>query len=429
MRSVRNAAAARATLESLLRFGIRLDLTRMRSLMRTLGDPQASLAAVHIVGTNGKSSTTRMCAAALGASGLRVGAYLSPHIVSLEERVQVDGVPISSERFDRLTSRVLDAADDVAQELGEGPTQFEVLTAIAFLAFGEADVDAVCLEAGLGGRLDATNVLDARVVGLTNIGLDHTALLGDTPEQILGEKIAVVSAGAVVVLGELSDALVELATREARSRGARSVLRVAPGGSRDRGRPPGRRLPAPERGARRRLRPCLSGSASARRPGGAARDRDGGTAGSPRAASWTAARAARRRAQPARDARARRRAGRDARQPAPTCGARRVAGRQGRSRDPRPARAARRSSDRDLERRAGSARSRGGRGARARGRCAGRGAGRHRAGTRGRALGGRPGGRCRDLRHPLSALAISRARNGRDRLWVARCSAPCSCSS
>jgi dihydrofolate synthase/folylpolyglutamate synthase len=228
MRSVRNAATARATLESLLRFGIRLDLTRMKSLMRMLGDPQASLAAVHIVGTNGKSSTTRMCAAALGASGLRVGAYLSPHIVSLEERVQVDGVPISAERFDRLTSRVLDAADGVAQELGEGPTQFEVLTAIAFLAFVEANVDAVCLEAGLGGRLDATNVLDAQVVGLTNIGLDHTALLGDTPEQILGEKIAVVSAGAVVVLGELGDALVELATREARSRGARSVLRVGP---------------------------------------------------------------------------------------------------------------------------------------------------------------------------------------------------------
>jgi dihydrofolate synthase/folylpolyglutamate synthase len=228
MRSVRNAAAARATLEALLRFGIRLDLTRMRSLMRMLGDPQRSLAAVHIVGTNGKSSTTRMCAAALGASGLRVGAYLSPHIVSLEERVQVDGIPIAPERFDRLTSRVLDVADDVARALGEGPTQFEVLTAIAFLAFDELHVDAVCLEAGLGGRLDATNVLDARVVGLTNIGLDHTALLGDTPEQILGEKIAVVSAGSVVVLGELSDALAELATDEARSRGARSVVRVEP---------------------------------------------------------------------------------------------------------------------------------------------------------------------------------------------------------
>jgi dihydrofolate synthase/folylpolyglutamate synthase len=228
MRSVRNAAAARATLESLLRFGIRLDLTRMRALMRILGDPQAELPAVHIVGTNGKSSTTRMCAAALGASGLRVGAYLSPHIVSLEERVQIDGVPVSGASFDRLTVTVLDAGDAVAEELGEGPTQFEVLTAVAFLAFEEAKVDAVCLEAGLGGRLDATNVLDARVVGLTNIGLDHTALLGDTPQLILGEKIAVVSAGAVVVLGELSDELAELATRDARERGARVVQRVAP---------------------------------------------------------------------------------------------------------------------------------------------------------------------------------------------------------
>jgi dihydrofolate synthase/folylpolyglutamate synthase len=228
MRSVRSSAAARAALESLVRFGIRLDLARMRSLMRALGDPQAGLAAVHIVGTNGKSSTTRMCAAALTASGLRVGAYLSPHIVSYEERVQLDGVPLAPEQFDRLVGDVLDAAQGVDEELGEGPTQFEVLTAIAFLAFGEAGLDAVCLEAGLGGRLDATNVLDARVVGLTNVGLDHTAVLGDTPEQILGEKIAVVSPGAVVVLGELSDDLAALATREAEERGARAVLHVSP---------------------------------------------------------------------------------------------------------------------------------------------------------------------------------------------------------
>jgi dihydrofolate synthase / folylpolyglutamate synthase len=228
MRSVRSSAAARAALDSLVRFGIRLDLARMRSLMHALGDPQARLSAVHIVGTNGKSSTTRMCAAALSASGLRVGAYLSPHIVSIEERVQLDGVPLAPDRFDRLVALVLDAADGVADELGEGPTQFEALTAVAFLAFGEADLDAVCLEAGLGGRLDATNVLDARVVGLTNVGLDHTAVLGDTPEQILREKIAVVSPGAVVVLGELSDELAGLATREATERGARTVLRVSP---------------------------------------------------------------------------------------------------------------------------------------------------------------------------------------------------------
>jgi dihydrofolate synthase/folylpolyglutamate synthase len=226
MRSVRSPAAARAALESLLRFGIRLDLARMRSLMRALGDPQVKLAAVHIVGTNGKSSTTRMCAAALTASGLRVGAYLSPHIVSIEERVQIAGVALSAERFDRLVANVLDAAATVTDELGEGPTQFEALTAVAFLAFGEAGLDAVCVEAGLGGRLDATNVLDARVVGLTNVGFDHTALLGGTLEEILGEKIAVVSPGAVVVLGDLSDGLAELAARRARELGARAVLRV-----------------------------------------------------------------------------------------------------------------------------------------------------------------------------------------------------------
>jgi dihydrofolate synthase/folylpolyglutamate synthase len=226
MRSVRSPAAARAALESLLRFGIRLDLTRMRSLMRALGDPQASLAAVHIVGTNGKSSTTRMCAAALTATDLRVGAYLSPHIVSIEERVQIAGVPLTAERFDGLVAQVLDAAATVTDELGEGPTQFEALTAVAFLAFGEAGLDAVCVEAGLGGRLDATNVLDARVVGLTNVGFDHTALLGDTLEEILGEKVAVVSPGAIVVLGDLSDALVERATRQAHELGAHAVRRV-----------------------------------------------------------------------------------------------------------------------------------------------------------------------------------------------------------
>jgi dihydrofolate synthase / folylpolyglutamate synthase len=226
---VRSAAAARVALDALERFGVRLDLARMRALMRALGDPQASLAAVHVVGTNGKSSTTRMCAAALAASGLRVGAYLSPHVVRIEERVQVDGLPLSAARFDRLAKAVLDAADGVADELGEGPTQFEALTAIAFLAFGEERLDVACVEAGLGGRLDATNVLDARVVGLTNVGLDHTAVLGDTPEQILAEKIAVVSPGAIVVLGELSDELVELATADAKARGAREVVRVSPG--------------------------------------------------------------------------------------------------------------------------------------------------------------------------------------------------------
>jgi dihydrofolate synthase/folylpolyglutamate synthase len=228
-RALRSSAEARTALDALERFGIRLDLDRMRALMRALGDPQAQLSAVHIVGTNGKSSTTRMCAAALTASGLRVGTYLSPHIVGLEERVQLDGVALDADRFDRIVVQVLEAADGVADELGEGPTQFEALTAVAFVAFAEEGLDAVCVEAGLGGRLDATNVLDARVVGLTNVGLDHTAVLGDTPLAIMGEKIAVVSPGAVVVLGELSDELAEAATADALARGAREVRHVSAG--------------------------------------------------------------------------------------------------------------------------------------------------------------------------------------------------------
>ena len=227
MPSVRSAAAARVALDGLVRFGIRLDLARMQALMRALGDPQASLAAVHIVGTNGKSSTTRMCAAALAASGLRVGTYLSPHVLASRNACSSTACRCRRRASTGSAAAVLDAADGVADELGEGPTQFEALTAIAFLAFGEERLDGVCVEAGLGGRLDATNVLDARVVGLTNVGLDHTAVLGDTTEQILREKIAVVSPGAIVVLGELSDELARLATADAKARGARKVLRVA----------------------------------------------------------------------------------------------------------------------------------------------------------------------------------------------------------
>ncbi len=324
MPSVRSAAAARVALDALERFGVRLDLARMQALMRALGDPQASLAAVHIVGTNGKSSTTRMSAAALAASGLRVGTYLSPHVLRIEERVQLDGVPLSSARFDRLAAAVLDAADGVADELGEGPTQFEALTAIAFLAFGEERLDAICVEAGLGGRLDATNVLDARVVGLTNVGLDHTAVLGDTPEQILKEKIAVVSPGAIVVLGELSEELARLG--DGGREGARSA-QGAPGGTgRSRGRrgPARRGLPAPERGARAGL--CTRVPRADRaRPGARAHGRRRGAAAGPsRAAPGPAARATGRRTQPARDARTRRRARCRARRPPPARCARRA---------------------------------------------------------------------------------------------------------
>jgi dihydrofolate synthase/folylpolyglutamate synthase len=169
-------------------------LGRMRALLAALGEPQAGLPAVHVVGTNGKSTTTRMVERLLLATGLRAGAYLSPHVRSWAERIRVDGAEADLEA---VLAEVRPAAEHLEA------TQFEVLTAAAFVAFREARVDAAVVEAGLGGRHDATNVLDAvRVVVLTNVSLEHTDVLGSTREAIAAEKLAVVRPGCTVVLGE-----------------------------------------------------------------------------------------------------------------------------------------------------------------------------------------------------------------------------------
>jgi dihydrofolate synthase/folylpolyglutamate synthase len=163
----------------------------MRELLAALGDPQLAYPAIHVVGTNGKTSTTLMTAALLRQAGLATGAYISPHVRGWAERIQVDGVDAD---IASALARVRPHA--------EGATQFEVITAAALAEFAARSVDVAVVEAGLGGRLDATNVLAARVVVLTNVALEHTAVLGETREQIAAEKLAVVSPGAVVVLGE-----------------------------------------------------------------------------------------------------------------------------------------------------------------------------------------------------------------------------------
>jgi dihydrofolate synthase/folylpolyglutamate synthase len=166
-------------------------LGRMRALLADLGEPQRRYPAVHVVGTNGKTSTTLMTAALLRGEGLRVGAYISPHVRSWAERIQVDG-----------RDAELEAALERVRSHAAGATQFEVLTAAALAEFAVREVDVAVVEAGLGGRLDATNVLDARVVVLTNVALEHTDVLGDTREAIAAEKLAVIRTGAHVVLGE-----------------------------------------------------------------------------------------------------------------------------------------------------------------------------------------------------------------------------------
>ena len=169
-------------------------LERMHELLAALDHPETGLPAVHVVGTNGKSTTTRMVEALLLAHDRRAGAYLSPHVRSWAERIRVDGAEAD---LPAALAEVRPAAERV------DATQFEVLTAAALVAFRAAEVDAAAVEAGLGGRHDATNVLDAtRVVVLTNVSLEHTEVLGATREAIAAEKLAVVRAGCTVVLGE-----------------------------------------------------------------------------------------------------------------------------------------------------------------------------------------------------------------------------------
>jgi dihydrofolate synthase/folylpolyglutamate synthase len=180
-------------LESLELFGMKLGLERTQSLLERLGHPERRFPAIHVVGTNGKTSVTRMIEALLANEGLKVGAYTSPHVVSWAERIRVDG---DDADFERAIERVRPDAEAVEA------TQFEVVTGAALAEFAEAAVDVAVVEAGLGGRLDATNVLEAPVVVLTNVSLEHTEHLGATREEIAREKLAVVRPGATVVLGE-----------------------------------------------------------------------------------------------------------------------------------------------------------------------------------------------------------------------------------
>ncbi|MGZ8783100.1 MAG: bifunctional folylpolyglutamate synthase/dihydrofolate synthase [Gaiellaceae bacterium] len=166
-------------------------LGRMRTLLGALGDPQFAYPALHVVGTNGKSTATRTIEALLLAEGLSVGATVSPHVRSWAERISVDGAPVD---FEAAIERVRPEAE--AQEA----TQFETVIAAALAEFAVREVDVAVVEAGLGGRLDATNVLRSHVVLLTNVGLDHTDVLGDTRDQIAGEKLAVVQGGTIAVL-------------------------------------------------------------------------------------------------------------------------------------------------------------------------------------------------------------------------------------
>jgi dihydrofolate synthase/folylpolyglutamate synthase len=191
------------------RLGTRLGLERVTKLVEALGSPQKAYRTIHVVGTNGKSSTTRFISSLLQGQGLKVGAYVSPHLISLAERQMVNSVASSEEEFCDLVARIRPVADELEKGFasGESLTQFEILTAAALLYFKEQSCDVAVIEAGLGGRLDATSVISSEVQVVTSIGREHTELLGDTLSAILNEKAAVIPANGKVAAGMLDPEL------------------------------------------------------------------------------------------------------------------------------------------------------------------------------------------------------------------------------
>lgn len=212
-------------LNSLEPIGWKLGLERMNLLCDELGRPQDRFGTIHVVGTNGKSSVTRMAAALLGAHGLKAGCVTSPHLSHWSERVLVDGKELAPGAFANSVARTAEAAArvDARLEPGDAVTQFELSVAAGFLALAEAGVEVAAIEAGLGGRLDATNSIASSVTALTSIGLDHTEWLGETELEIAGEKLAVLRTGTTLVVGALPDEVGQLARETAVARDCRLV--------------------------------------------------------------------------------------------------------------------------------------------------------------------------------------------------------------
>ena len=206
-------------------FGMRFGLDRMRKLMTALGSPQRRFGSIHVVGTNGKSSTVRFAAAILERHGIHTGTYTSPHLVSFRERVEVGEQPVAEADFAAAVARAARAAELVNRTVppDDRVTQFEALTAAAYHELERQGVEVAVIEAGLGGRFDATNVIPSRVQVLTGVGLEHTRWLGPTVTDIAAEKLAVVRDEATLVTAKLDAESAAVARRVAIERRARLV--------------------------------------------------------------------------------------------------------------------------------------------------------------------------------------------------------------
>lgn len=198
---------------------------RIDALCEALDHPERRVPAIHITGTNGKTSTARIAAAVIAATGLTVGTYTSPHLQTVRERIALNGEPVSPDVFGDVFDHLKPYLDLVESQLGEPLTYFEVLTAMFYLWAAEHGVDMSVVEVGLGGRWDATNVVDGRVAVITNVSLDHVGLLGTDRETIAREKSGIIKQGATVVTGERTPSVLdEIADEAGKHEAVMSVL-------------------------------------------------------------------------------------------------------------------------------------------------------------------------------------------------------------
>ena len=215
-------AAVQDYLFGLKAHGVKFGIDRMRPLAAALGHPERLVRCVHVAGTNGKGSVAAMLESILRTAGWRTGLYTSPHLVRLGERIQVDRRPLTEEEIAGYAAELRPAAEALAAAGGpdDHPTFFEFMTGMAFLHFARRRVDLSLIEVGLGGRLDATNIVEPELAVITSIGLDHCELLGDRIEQIAAEKAGIVKAGRPLVLGRVPAAAERVIRGVALERGA-----------------------------------------------------------------------------------------------------------------------------------------------------------------------------------------------------------------
>ena len=205
---------------------IKLGLENTETLLAALGNPQRQFPSVQIAGTNGKGSTAAFLGSICRASGIRVGLFTSPHLISITERIQIDGQHISEDQFAHFTSTVKQAAEELVARgrLQTLPTFFEHITAIALLAFREAKVELAILETGLGGRLDSTTAAGAGIVAITPVAMDHQEYLGTTLQEIAGEKAAIIRPGTTAIIAPQDKTAFEVIIRRCESVGAKPRL-------------------------------------------------------------------------------------------------------------------------------------------------------------------------------------------------------------